>query len=69
MLKNLLCQLFTNFRNKLERLSLASLSTSIMFVGKAGAYQCEESALASPTKVRLSWEAMPGANTLAYCKN
>jgi len=69
MLKNLLCQLFTNFRNELERLSLASLSTSVMFVDKAGAYPSDESALTLPANVRLGWKGLPGANTLAYCKN
>jgi hypothetical protein len=32
---------FTNFCNKLEYLSLASIQNSLMFAGKAGAYPSE----------------------------
>jgi hypothetical protein len=69
MLKNLLCLQFTNFCDELQHLSQASLSTSVMFVDKAVAYPSDESALALPANVRLGWKGLPGANTLAYCKN
>jgi hypothetical protein len=39
--KTFLLMKVTNFYNKLERLSVASLPASYMFVGKAGAYLSE----------------------------
>jgi hypothetical protein len=64
---------FTDFRNKLERLSLASLKpfqSNPMFAGKAREYPSEASfrapLLASLTNVKLGWKGLQETNTLAY---
>jgi len=67
-----------NFRNKLECLSLASLSSLVYCLWDSpGFYPKVEHlkgysmglAPALLTNIRLGWKGFPGANTLAYCEN
>ncbi len=64
--------------NKLERLSLASLSSLVYGLwARPRAYPRVEHlkdssigyALALPTNNRLGWKGLPGTNALAYYKN
>jgi hypothetical protein len=78
MLQNFLLPLGMNFRNKLECLSLASLSSLVRCLwARPGAYSRGEHqkgvslrlAPALPSSTILSWKGLQGANTLAYYKN
>jgi hypothetical protein len=71
-------KLFTNFRNKLEWLSLASHSSLVLCLSvRPGAHPSVEflkgsshgKALALPTNIRLVWKGLPGPNTLAITKS
>ncbi len=68
----------TDFRNKLECLSLASLSSLVYYLWvRPGAYPRVEhfkgaslkKALALPANIRLGCRGLPGMNTLAYYEN
>jgi hypothetical protein len=49
-----------NFRNKLERLSLESLSKW---------FQALIVSVVLPTYIRLGWKNLPGTNSLGYYEN
>jgi hypothetical protein len=70
--------MFTDFRNKLECLSLSSLSSLVQcYWVRPGAYPRVEhlkvashgKTLALSANIRLGWKGLPGTNTLAYYKN
>ncbi len=74
VIKLLFARNFSDFRNKVECLSLESFfQPSLMFVGEARSLPyngAPESfivqAPALPANIRLGWKILPGTNTLAY---
>ncbi len=67
-----------DFHNKLECLSLATISSLVYCLWvRPGAHprvehlKCSSlrKALALPANIRLGWKGLPGTNTLAYYEN
>ncbi len=77
VIKLLIGRNFSDSRNKLECLSLASFfQPSLIFVGEARSLPYSAApkifivqAPALPANIRLGWKILPGANTLASYEN
>jgi len=64
---NLFTSVSYNFLNKLECLSMASLSSLVYCLWvRSGAYLIQAAGRLRPYLLRLGWKGLSGTNTLAY---